>query len=277
MLRSDETPFLRALRRQVHPADVTLFFFVPLVLVGLYQLPQATRAALTFKTPAPTVMTAYTAHFVHMDASHLLGNLSVYLSVASLTYLLCVLADRRQLFLLTLVSLLVVFPFALSGMQLLFPRERIVFGFSGINAGFFGLLYVSLVSYVNRTISARIELEHAPALLFLTVGLIAWLSVPARGFRVEITAASIGLGLAYVALALRQVGLPTLAEVRVAVDRPGYFELAGAGFGMALVYPYVGFRDVIVPGGVLDVYAHLLGYCLAFIVVYVFLLVVEEL
>jgi len=159
---------------------------------------------------------------------------------------------------------------------LLFPRERIVFGFSGINAGFFGLLYVSLVSYVNRTLSPRIETEHAPALLFFSVGAIAWLVVPARGFRVEIAAASVGLGLVYLVPAVRQVGLPTLAEIKVAIDHPGYFELAGAGFGLAVAYPYIGFRDTIVHGGVLDVYAHLLGYCLAFIVVFVFLLVVEE-
>jgi len=276
MLRSNETTFLRALRRQAHLSDVALLVSIPLVLVGVYGLPEATRAALVFETAAPTVTTAYTAHFVHMVGFHLVGNLSVYLLVAPLTYLLCVLADRRQLFVLTLLTLLVVFPFALSGMQLLFPRERTVFGFSGINAGFFGLLYVSLISYVNRTLSRRVEIEHAPALLFFSVGLIAWLSVPARGWQVEITAASVAIGLAYVVLAVRQAGLPTLAEFRAAIDRPGYFELAGAGSGAALAYPYIGFRDTLVPGGRIDVYIHLLGYCLAFISVFVFLVVDES-
>ena len=154
------------------------------------------------------------------------------------------LSGRRQLFWTTWLTLLVAFPFALSAMQLSFPDARTLLGFSGINAGFVGLLCFLVVSYAGTTLAAGIEERDAPALLFWTVGLISWVTLPPRAWRVELA------------------------------------ELAVAGLCVLLAYPFLGFgaqTSLVTGDGVFDVYIHLLGYCLAFIVVYVFVLLADDL
>jgi len=271
-----ERGFRSTLAGAVHVPDLLAIGLVPLVLTAVSALPRATLEELTFDVTEPAIVTAYASHFVHLDAVHLLGNVSVYLPAVLVAYLLCVLSGRRRLFLITFVTLLVAFPFALSAMQLVFPRERFVFGFSGINAGVVGLACFALPGYLGATVSARVNERYAPALLFFVVGLAALLSLPERGFRFEVAAGALGLAAVYVAIGLYRQGVPTLSDVKTAVNAPGYFELAGAGFGLLVGYPFVAFQDAVVPqGGVVDVYVHVLGFCLAFIVVFVFVFVSE--
>ena len=271
-----EGGFRSRLAREAHVPDLLAIGLVAIVLAAVSALPRATLEGLTFDVTEPSVVTAYASHFVHLDAVHLLGNLSVYLPAVLVAYLLCVMSGRRRLFLITFVTLLIAFPFALSAMQLVFPRERFVFGFSGINAGFVGLACFALPGYLGATISARFDERYAPALLFVVVGLAAVLALPERGFRFEVAAAALGLALVYFGVGVRRQGVPTLRDVKAAVNSPGYFELAGAGFGLLVGYPFVAFQDAVVPqGGVVDVYVHVLGFSLAFIVVFVFVFVSE--
>jgi hypothetical protein len=275
--QGQQSSFRTDLAHETRVVDFALMTLVPVVLVAVYALPRGMREDFTFDITAPSLTSAYVSHFVHLDGLHLLGNLTVYLPAVLVAYLLCALSDRRQLFRITFVTLLVAFPFALSAMQLAFPRERFVFGFSGINAGFVGLASFALTGYIGATISERADERYAPALLFFAVGLIALISVPSRGFRLEIGAAAIGLGLAYIGIALYRQGAPSRQDVREAMDNPGYFEVAGAGFGLLVGYPFVAFQDVVVPGsGLIDVYVHLLGFSLAFIVVFAFVFVIDD-
>lgn len=275
--QGQQSSFRNDLAHEARLVDFALMTLVPVILVAVYALPRETREELTFDITAPSLVAAFSSHFVHLDGLHLLGNLTVYLPAVLVAYLLCALSGRRQLFRITFVTLLVAFPLALSAMQLAFPRERFIFGFSGINAGFVGLASFALTGYIGANISERADERYAPALLFFVVGLIALAAVPPRGFRVEIGAAAIGLGLLYVAIALYRQGIPSRQDVREAMDNPGYFEVAGAGFGLLVGYPIVAFQDVVIPGGgVVDVYIHLLGFSLAFIVVFSFVFVIEE-
>jgi len=276
--QAQERGFIKDVLNESRKLDIALIAAVPLVLMGVYALPQGTIEGFVFDTTEPSVVTAYTSHFVHLDWFHLLGNLTVYFPAVGVAYLLCILSDRRELFLITLVTMLVAFPFALSGMQLIFPRERFLFGFSGINAGFIGLASFALTGYLGANISTRTDERYAPAVLFFVVGLIALISLPTHAFRFEIGIASLALGLVYVAVALYRQGVPGFEEFRAATDRRGYFEMAGAGFGLLVGYPVVAFQDAVVPqGGVVDVYVHLLGFSLAFIVVFAFVFLVDSL
>jgi len=278
MSRTADGGFLTHLSREVRLLEVLLLAAVPIVLGGVALLPVA-REELVFQRESPTLVAAYTAYFVHLDATHLLGNVATYLAVVPVAYLLAVLSGRRQLFWTTWITLLVAFPFALSAMQLSFPDARTLLGFSGINAGFVGLLCFLLISYAGATLAGGIDERDAPALLFWTVGLISWVTLPPRAWRVELAALTVCTGLAYLASALSRVGLPTRAGVRAALTRPGYAELAVAGLCVLFAYPFLGFggrRSPVTADGVFDVYIHLLGYCLAFIVVYVFVFAVEQ-
>ena len=272
-----EAGFLRETARQSRLLDLMLLAVVPAILVAVFLVPAGTRETLVFEVGSPTLLTAYTSHFVHLSSVHLVGNLVIYLPVVGVAYLLCLLSGRRQLFVITFLTLLLAFPFALSAMQLAFPQDRAILGFSGINAGFVGLACFALVSYVRVNL-AGVDERYAPALLFFTAGLIALVALPSRGYRIEIGMAAIGLGLLYVGVAIYRHGFPTRATIVSAVDTPGYFEFAGVGVGLLVGYPFVAFQDAVVPGeGVVDVYVHLLGYSLAFIVVFSFVFLTDEL
>jgi hypothetical protein len=274
--RSVDRTFVEDVARQARLPDLLTLLVVPAVLVGVFHLPPETRRQLVFDRGAPTVLTAYTSHFVHLDRVHLLGNVLTYLFVGVLSYLLCVLSERRQLFWTATFALVAVFPFALSTMQLVFPRERLILGFSGINGAFFGLLCFSLFAFVRANLSAALDERFAPVLLFVTVGLIALVVLPARAWRVEIAAAGFALATLYVGVAMFTSGIPSWAALREAMANPGYFELAGGALGTLLSYPFVGFQDVVLSDtGVVDVYIHLLGYALGFIVVFSFVFVRE--
>lgn len=275
-IRRSERGFLRDVSEQVRPSELLLLAVVPVVLVAVALLPESTRGALAFDTADPEVVAAFTAHYVHFNEVHLYGNLVIYAVVATLAYLLAILSGRRQVFVAGFLTLLVVFPFALSGMQLAFPRERAVLGFSGLNAALFGLLSLLVVSYARAVFSDHLEEQYAPALLFITLGLIAFVTLPARAWRFELTLVSLLVGFGYVGVLVSRVGIPSLSAVRAALDRPGYIELFGASLGAVFAYPFVGFQEAVVLGdAVTDVYVHLLGYATAFIVAFVFVVVID--
>lgn len=271
----DDGGFTQVATAEIRGVDIAAVVAVPAVLIAIFALPLAVREQFVFESAAPTVRTAYLSHFVHRQQLHLFGNLAVYLVVTPVTYLLCVLAGRRLLFRATFVTLLTVFPFALSVMQLLFPRQREILGFSGLNAGLFGLLCVAWVVYASEQFLSSESTQYAPALLFVLCGVIALITLPARAWRLEIGLGSVALGIGYLLLWIRN-DQPDVAGIRRGLSRPGYAELAGAGLGLVVAYPFVGFRNIVTVGtGVVDVYIHLLGFALAFIVVYVYVIVVE--
>lgn len=271
----NDARFTEVATAEIRILDLAALVAVPVALVVVFALPPSVREQFVFERGAPTVRAAYLSHFVHQQQVHLIGNLAVYIIVAPMTYLLCVLAGRRLLFRATFVTLFTVFPFALSVMQLLFPRQREILGFSGLNAGLFGLLCVAWVAYVAEQFLRSELMQYAPALLFVICGAIALITLPDRAWRLEIGLGSLAIGFGYVLLWTVN-NRPNGAALRRNLNRPGYAELAGAGLGLIVSYPFVGFRDVVTVGtGVVDVYIHLLGFALAFIVVYVYLIVVE--
>jgi hypothetical protein len=272
-----ERGFVEDALTEARRIDLALMMAVPVVLLAVYSLPRSTLEGFAFDTTSPTLVGAYASHFVHLQGFHLLGNLTVYVPVVGVAYLLCILSGRRQLFRISFVTLLVAFPIALSSMQIIFPRPRLIFGFSGINAGFAGMACFVYTGYLQRNITPRADERYAPTVLFVAMGLIALLALPAEAFRLEIGAASLALAAIYVGVALYRQGIPSTDDIREAVDRPGYFETAGAGLGLIVGYPFVAFQDAVVPeSGVVDVYVHLLGASLAFIVLFAYVFVIRS-
>lgn len=101
--------------------------------------------------------------------------------------------------------------------------------------------------------------------------------LPERAWRVEISVLALTIALGYVVVAAYASDI-SVDAVRAAAGRAGYFELAGGALGTLFAYPFVGFGSIVLSGdGVVDVYVHLLGYTLAFIVVFSFMFVSGEL
>lgn len=245
-----------------HGPDLALIASIPVLLVAVAGLPRATRLDLALSYADPTLLTAYTMHFVHLDPGHLLTNLVVYLLVVPVAYLLALRAGCRDLFRAAFVTFLAVLPFVLSGLNLLLVRPRVGFGFSGINMAFLGLLALLTMAAAGPPSTRGWTVHRAPGLFFAGVGLIALLAVPTPRLRLELAAAaSIG--------AVLYLRGPSIRSGLASMVRRDGFELVLASLAVLLLVPFAAFpASPATAGSVLNLYTHLLGYSLGFIAPY---------
>lgn len=273
------TNFRRELLDRVHAVDLFVLCAVPIAMCVVFILPESTRRSLAFAYDDPTLVTAFTAHYVHLSAGHLVGNVAGYGLLASVGYALAVLGGRRRFFVTALTTFLLAFPFVLSGLNLAVPRDALGFGFSGINMALTGLLPVLLWGYARDRFVPTVSPRALPAAFFPLVGWIAFLALPVstRGVGLAGVATAISgvlIGLVYantVGIRLRQ---PIRARIRTVAGRAGYGDLFVIGVVLLVGYPVIGFpADLVGGGSVVNIYVHLLGFCLAFIAAFVVLVV----
>ncbi|EMA61563.1 hypothetical protein [Halorubrum kocurii] len=271
---ADGSGFGRELAARVRLVDLLALAAVPAVLAAVFALPESTRRSLAFAYADPTVRTAFTAHYVHLDTGHLAGNVAGYGLLAGVGYALAVLAGYRRFFVVAFATFLLAFPFALSALNLAVPRNAIGFGFSGINMAFAGLLPLLLGVYARERFFPGGSLSALPAAFFPLVGWMALLALPVSpgsldgsGLAGLATAvAGVLLGLLYASSTGIRVRRALRASSRAAVSNPGYGDLFAVGVVVVVGYPVVGFPgDPAGPGSVVNLYVHLLGFCLAFI------------
>ena len=263
--------FRRELAASLRAIDLLVLLAVPAVLIAVFVLPDSTRRALAFAYADPTLRTAFTAHYVHLDAAHLLGNLAGYALLAGVGYALAVLGNARRFFLTTLATFLLTFPFVLSALNLAVPRDAVGFGFSGVNMALAGLLPLLLGTYARERFAPDMPLRALPAVFFALVGWIALLALPLSATGLGLACVATGVAGALLALLYASsvgISLPaaTRAGVRAVTSRPGYGDLLAVGAVVVVGYPVVGFpADPAGGGGVVNLYVHLLGFCLGFI------------
>ncbi len=251
--------------------DAGLLAAVPFVLLAVFTLPAGTRDAYVLEYAEPTLTTMYASHFVHKTPSHLAANLAGYAVVVPAAYLCCLLAGRRRLFRIAFVSFLVALPLGLSALNLVFFRDAVGYGFSGVVMGYFGLLALSLYAYVADRAAAGVADRYAPVAFFLGVATICVAISPTSDASLWIGAAAVA------ACGLYARHLP---GVVAAVDRlhtgfagmpPGYLELGAVATLLFFGYPFVAFpADPLQGEAVVNLYTHLLGFALGFISVYSF-------
>ncbi|WP_418284358.1 hypothetical protein [Halorubrum sp. DTA46] len=267
----DEGVFWRELTAGVRAVDLLLLAAVPVALLALFSLSEATRRSLAFSYTDPTLATAYTSHFVHLDTDHLAGNVAGYFLLAGVGYALAVLSGHRRFFLSALVTFLLAFPFALSGLNLAVPRNAVGFGFSGINMALAGLLSLLLGVYACQRFFQNASIRVLPAVFFPLAGWIALLALPLStegpGLAGVATAvAGALLGLLYASSAGIRLRGSLRERCRAIASRAGYGDLFAVGALLTVGYPIVGFpADPAGDGSVVNLYVHLLGFCLAYI------------
>jgi len=122
---ADGSGFRRELVAGVRLVDLLALAAVPVVLGAVFALPESTRRSLAFAYTDPTVRTAFTAHYVHLDVDHLAGNVAGYVVLAGVGYALAVLAGCRRFFMVALATFLAAFPVVLSALNLAVPRNAI--------------------------------------------------------------------------------------------------------------------------------------------------------
>lgn len=136
--------------------DLALISAVAGVLVVIHlAFPPAVRTQLAFDHETLDPVTVFTSVFVHLDATHLLGNLAGYLASAVVAYGLCLLARERRWFLVTFVGFLAVLPLVVSLtsyaiLGLLYPViDPVTRGFSGVGAAFGGFVLIATMVVVE--------------------------------------------------------------------------------------------------------------------------------
>ncbi|ELZ44471.1 hypothetical protein C464_13280 [Halorubrum coriense DSM 10284] len=269
--RTGYAAFFAELSARARPRDLVALCAPPVALVAVFALPEATRRSLAFAYLEPTVLSAFAAHYVHLGTDHLLGNLVGYGLLAGVGYALAVLGGRRRLFFTALVTYLLAFPFALSALNLAVPRNAIGFGFSGINMALAGLLPILWYCYARQWFAPAASIRALPAVFFALVGWIALLALPVSTEGIGIAGLAIGVAgalLAVLYVASSEVRFPPAIRTHATAvaSRPGYGELLVVGAVVAVGYPVVGFpADPAGGGSVVNLYVHLLGFCLGFI------------
>lgn len=263
--------FARSIRSSIRVRDCVALGTIPALLIGLYFLPDAVKLAYTFDYSNPRITTAFTAHFVHLRAEHLLTNVVGFVLLAGTGYLLAVLTEQRRLFGIAATTYLVAFPPIISALNLAVPRDAITYGFSGIVMAFAGLLPLLLSIYAHRRLGLPIGLRRAPGVFFATLSVIALTAMPRTRTTVGIAVIASVVALAYfVSGGEFWRNEPRLR--RLLGHSSGWMELFLVGAGLTFAYPIIGFPTPVTPGTVVpNLYTHLLGYCLAFMVPYIVL------
>jgi hypothetical protein len=254
--------FTTALGEAVRLREFLLLTVVPWVAVAVFALPVDRRESLAFVYGDPSLLTAYTAQFVHFQPAHLAANLLGYALVVGFGYTLAALAGYRRLFGVAGVTFLAAFPPALSWLNLAVPRDAVGYGLSGLNMAFAGLLALVLVGYAGA-LDDRVRVRHAPGLFFALVAVISIVVLPGP-LGTAIGLASAAVAAVYVVSAWRT----WQSDGTGGVHRAGWLDAGVLGAVTLLGYQFVGFGSPTVDGVVVNVYVHLLGFCLGFIVPY---------
>jgi len=270
-LPAHDRSFRQNLACAVRPVDILVLCAVPVGLLGIFALPQSIRLQLVFSHRDPTLLTAYTSHFVHLTSGHLLANLLLYLFVTPTVYCLCVLAGRRQLFWTAFVVCLGGFPLILSAMNLALWRTRPVveLGFSGIVMALFGLLPLALAAYAGEVFDDDLTAVSSPPLFFFVTALIAFFAVPLTPASIAAGVLSIAAAGLYGQFVGGTISLPGLSDVRKVVRKTGYFELTAVAVLLLVVLPVVSFRVTAHGNSLTNGYLHFQGFALGYIAAYV--------
>lgn len=261
------TPFGETLRTAIRPHDLLIITTIPILLIAIYLLPAGLRETLTFTYTDPSIHTAFTANYIHLEAFHLLANIGAYLLIVPLIYLLSILSGHRNRFFIVFTTFLLAFPIALSMLNLAVFRPGSTHGFSGITMAFLGYLPIALASFLKTNFNVDAEFDLAGALFCIGLALIAILTT--RSLVTAGLAVSAILAAVLFALTVADRHSNPRPDIRGAIQAGGYFELAAIAFILFAALPMIAFpSDPVNSGTIVNLYVHMLGYALGFLVSY---------
>jgi len=255
--------FRTALRDAVRVRDCLGLALVPAVALAVFGLSEQSRWSLAFAYEAPTMTTAYAAHFVHFEAEHLVANLLGYTLLAGGGYVLAALAGYRRLFRAAAATNVLAVPLTLSALNLAVPRNAVGYGLSGINMAFAGLFGLVLVGYADRCLKLPVRVRDAPGVFFAAAAIISLVAVPTPSLGMALGAANGTIAAGYAVAAGRG------RRLSVSTTEAGWLDAGVLATVTFLGYPFVGFpAPVATDGVVVNHYVHFLGFGLGFVVPY---------
>lgn len=257
-------------------SDAVLLLAIPFVLAAIfYTVPESTREAYAFHIMSPDAVTAYTSAYIHLTTEHLTVNVIGYAAAATLCYLFCWRTGTRNLFYAAFATFVFIAPALLTGLNLAFPRNGVLYGFSGVVFTFTGFLPVAASIFIDQRTNGDIPAHLlAPFVYLVGAAFAAYRTVTVAPVTTWIIA-MVG-GLVVLALAVYAHALITTVSV-TDVRRHAYqFVLTGGQaefmIGATVLFTgflYTGFPGTIVlDGAVINTYIHFLGYAFGFLTTY---------
>lgn len=246
--------------------EVGLFMAVPAIIVFIFLQAGPTRQALVFNPSRPTLLSAFSAHYLHLSWSHLVDNLAIYAGAVGLGYPLALLGGLRRRYLTLFVAVLVGFPFVLSGLHLMVIGTGGLVGFSGVALALVGLLPIVLFAYLRSRIEGAVSMNDSPSLFFFGMAAIAGRTGAPIEFIRPLVSLSVLVGILYLvplALRLARDGRQTGAIPL----RRGYVELSVAAVIVYFLFLALGFPSNPIATGdpPTNLVIHLLAYALGFL------------
>lgn len=290
-MRSHAFTLGRRIRNGVSTVDVVLLGVVPVILLGVYTLPVATREGLVFRYAAPSVRTAFTAPFVHFESTHLLFNLAGYGLIVGMIYASSAASGHRAEFRVVFTTLLLAGPPLLTYLNLTIVRLGVTFGFSGVLMAYYGYLPLSIAEHLESKLELGRSETVAPLLFFLGLTFMTSqilravlhnpVTVAVDGVPTSVTwvlAVTLAELLVLLALVIVLYSISVADEhesIRArlgnALRQTGHFELAVFTIVLFLTVPFATFpTEPIVGERVFNLYVHFVGYALGFIASYLY-------
>ncbi len=236
---------------------------VPAVVAWIGMLPVEVRRSFAFQYREPTLVTAYTAHFVHLTTGHLSSNLVGYLVVVTTGYWLARQTSREEPYLVGVTATVLGLPVVLSGANLLFPRPGVTYGLSGVVMGLVALLALELFAYVDCRTGTQLGWGHAASLFFADVGLMAAAVRPRTTTTITVAAVTGVVLAAYATTAVRRIGGVSRLRSALGIE-------AGIAVVLLVAFPLLAFpQEPVSAGTVTNLLGHFLGFALVFIAAYV--------
>ncbi|MFB6211627.1 MAG: hypothetical protein ABEI76_08830 [Halobacteriales archaeon] len=265
------TPGLvRKIREDSHGLDLLILLLPVGSMIGLFAAPTAIRQAAVFAHTRPTLVAAFSTHYAHLTQSHLIDNLLIYGLVVPTTYVLSVMADRRQLYFVVLLTFLVVFPFVLTASSFVIVRRGTLTGFSAIGMAFGGFLPVVLTRYLDQQFRGPIDISQSPGLFFLGLSVVAYLTVPVQRFRLPLVGVTALIGIAYLWRPFQEINRSRRGTVFGVTAKGGYVELVVFSLLAYVIALVVGFHPPSDTGAtVVNLYLQFLGFSFGFIGSYI--------
>lgn len=255
--------------------DISLILAVALLLVAIHVLvPESIQTRLTFDHAAFNPLTLLTSAYVHNSTQHLTGNVVGYLLAVVYAYALCWQVGERRWFRRSFLACLAVLPVLVSLtsyaiIQVRYPAfNPVSHGFSGVVAGFGGVLFVALYLFLQERFD-----RHLAGTIAISVFLLLLIEVDI------IYAGTIRLlvaGLAIVGIVLSLISYGREARLDPVPDME-WWSLGAVGVLVLLTvvvlsWLVVGlFPATLVQGGtVTNIFAHAAGFlyggCLAAVI-----------
>jgi hypothetical protein len=254
----------------MYASDLIIILYAPIVSIALFIFPVNVRVQLAFNSGAASLSTAMTAPYVHSSAIHLLRNLFAYFFVVPLTYILCILGNKRHVFYYVLILSLLIIPALTAGLRAFVLGTGTAGGLSSIIFVFVGFLPLASASYIDTQFNWSLYNSGAPAVfvggagIATVVGVQTFPSVSYSQLIVPIGGISV-INAALCGYLLSREGLQCRKKLAQIIQKPGHSELIALALILSLLLPI----SISMPGSGTTASgiaypAHFVGYLLGY-------------